>query len=112
MFNMPGQFHRGLIRRRICAAPALCTRTVAYTIRGGEPFPIGYNKVTVSGFVARISSDADFAAEADEFQAARTQAGRPSSSNAIERFDRDFDFAIVEQALSRRQGLAVPLVTP
>jgi hypothetical protein len=32
------------------------------------------------GFIARISIDADFAAEADEFQAARTQAGRPSSS--------------------------------
>jgi DNA-binding GntR family transcriptional regulator len=28
MFNMPGQFHRGTIRRRICAAPALCTRTL------------------------------------------------------------------------------------
>ena len=27
MFNMPGQFHRGTICRRISAASALCTRT-------------------------------------------------------------------------------------
>jgi hypothetical protein len=40
----------------------------------------GSQWVFPDGFVARISSDADFAAEADEFQAARMQTGRPSSS--------------------------------
>jgi uncharacterized protein (DUF849 family) len=29
MFNMPAKFHRGTICCRICAAPALCTRTFA-----------------------------------------------------------------------------------
>jgi hypothetical protein len=70
----------------ICSAqerPAAGVSTIAGT-KGGASANLTQSPTPgiarARGFVARISIDADFAAEAAEFQAARTQAGRPSSS--------------------------------